>query len=861
MIKQLTFLIGYIALVGVSIAQPGGKVYTEKFLQSLRVPIGGIGTGDVLIGGRGNIEHVEVFNRPDRRRRLEKTFFALWLKKGTEAPVSKILEREIFPPYYESTHKYVAGLPRFRHAEFINNFPIAQWRLADEDIPLAISMEAFNPFIPLDVIHSSYPLIAFYWDFENNTTEPIEGSIVLNMENPIIAEEISNVYYQGEDLRGVRFIAREGADTNYQGSMFIGTTAADVDIQTHWFPGEWRDETHIFWDDFSEDGKIESKLSDWNTTYEPTAYNETTRRMASVLVHFSLEPGQQVRIPIYMAWYFPRREFRASEVFGIQEAAGKPFENAYAQPFADELDVLNEFRRRETDLHGLTVRFAEIIQASSYPESVIEALTTQAATLRTNLLQVTGEGNVHGFEGVLRNGWCCPGTCTHVWNYEQTLASLFPSLERKMREIEFLHNSFENGFQTHRSVLPIGDYWFDGPAAADGQMGTIVRAYREWKLSGDDEWLARLWPKIKKALEFAWYGPGEITEERFRFQESQMAWDPEKLGILSGVQHNTYDINFFGPSSMTTSIYLAALKASAEMAEAMGETGKSKEYLEVYRRGARITEDSLWNGSYFIQIIGDTQERSADKLEKVPAWQEVPATVKYQYGDGCLSDQLLGQYLAFISGLEYIMDTSKVKAAIKSVYDHNFIRPLRQFGNVQRVYGLNDEAGVVLCTWPHDNRPALPFVYSDEIWTGVEFQVAASLIYAGFVKEGLEIVKAVQNRYDGFKRNPFEHDESGVHYARAMASWSLLLAMSGIDYDATAHSLSFDPKMAGSHFSTFWSTGKAWGQFEIENGKAVLSVTFGELELKRFELKGEKVEPFEQPFSLVAGERLVLNLN
>ncbi|MCB0629730.1 MAG: GH116 family glycosyl hydrolase [Saprospiraceae bacterium] len=491
---------------------------------------------------------------------------------------------------------------------------------------------------------------------------------------------------------------------------------------------------------------------------------------------------------------------------------------------------------------------------SSYPESVIEALTTQAASIRTNLIQHTSAGNVHGFEGVLTTGWCCPGTCTHVWNYEQALASLFPSLEPKMRGIEFLHNTFDNGFQTHRSVLPIGDYWFNGPAAADGQMGSIVRAYREWKLSGDKEWLSRLWPKIKKALEFAWYGPGTVSEERYKFQESQTVWDPDKRGILTGRQHNTYDINFYGPSSMTTSVYLAALKAGAEMAEVMGETDKAREYRVVYESGVKLTEEMLWNGDYFIQIIGDDPEQD-EHTEYQPAGADDSAIPKYQYGNGCLSDQLLGQYLAFISGLGYILDEEKTNKAIKAVYDHNFIRPLRDFANVQRVYGLNDEGGVVLCTWPKGNRPLLPFVYSDEIWTGVEFQVATSLINAGFVEEGLEIVAAVQDRYDGFKRNPFEHNESGVHYAWAMASWSLLLALSGVHYDGTTHHLSFAPKMNNDDFSTFWSTAQAWGELVIKDDRAILTVTYGELMLNKLTINHFGEVTFRGIKTLRAGDQ------
>jgi uncharacterized protein (DUF608 family) len=824
-----------------------GKIYTDRQLLSLRVPVGGIGTGNILVGGRGNIEYVEVFNRPDRRRRLEKTFFAIWCRRGEGKPTAKILERELFPPYGETTHKYVAGLPRLQHAEFDNQFPLHRWRFEDPAIPLNLSLEVFSPFIPLDVERSSYPLVAFYWELDNPTVESVTGSIVFSMENPIVGEAIANVHFRADAIQGVRFTANRAEAINYQGSLLMGTSAADTEIQTHWSPGQWRDETHLFWDDFSDDGSIESRLSDWQTTYKPTSYNETTRRMASVLAHFSLAPGQKTRIPFYLAWYFPKRAFRESEVFGIQEAAGRPFANAYSLRFEDERDVLAHYLQQEEALHRLSARFGGVLHRSTYPESVRESLATQAATLRTHLIQVTGQGDVHGFEGVADDGWCCPGTCTHVWNYAQTLASLFPALERRIREIEFFHDTFENGFQTHRSVLPLGDYWFDGPAAADGQMGTIVRVYREWKLSGDNEWLATLWPRIKRALEFAWYGPGTVQDARFKYQERQVAWDPNRSGVLSGRQHNTYDINFFGPSSMTTSIYLAALKAAAEMAVAMKDEAAAQAYLEVYRRGVCRTEDTLWNGSYFVQIIEGNS--TGDRIPK------------YQYGDGCLSDQLLGQYLAFVSGLGYILDPLKVDTATKAIYDNNFIRSLRSFANVQRVYGLNDESGVVLCTWPKGNRPALPFVYSDEIWTGVEYQVAASLIYTGHVQEGLAIVEAVQARHDGYKRNPFEHNESGVHYARALAAWSLLLSLSGIEYDGTVNHLSFAPKLKSVPFSTFWSTGHAWGSLLIEDDRLALTVEYGTLILRQFELKGRIRRSYTPARQWNASDRLILVLN
>ncbi len=837
------------------------KIFKDQDLQAIRIPVGGVATGDILVGGRGNIEHIEVFNRPDRIRRLEKTFFSLWVKEEGKSPKVTLLERELFPPFPDATHNYAWGLPRMSEARFINNYPQLLWQFKDDAIPLDISLQILNPIIPLDFESSNYPVCRFCWKIKNPTDKSIEASLALNMENPIEAERIITEYIKNEDIEGVRFFPEgDNVPVNYQGSFIIGTPADGAEIQTHWYPGTWRDETHIFWDDFSDDGHIEIKKDRWVTAYKKTSYNESTNRMSTVLVPFNLKPGEELSIAFYSSWYFPKRIFNKGEVFGKEEAQGKIFENYYAKRFTSATDVLSQFLQNEKEILGKSQAFAEVMRNSSYPNYVIEALNTQVATLASPLIQVTADGEVHGFEGVGDNGWCCPGTCTHVWNYEQALASLYPSLERKMREIEFLHNTFNDGFQVFRSIIPTGNYWFDGPAAADGQMGTIARVYRDWKLSGDNEWLAKLWPNIKKSLEFAWTGSGAPSREKVGAR--QAAWDPGKTGLLSGEQHNTYDINFYGPCSMTSSTYLAALKAGSEMALAMREKKKAKEYLEVFEKGSRLLADSLWNGEYFIQIIVD-QPGLYGEHQLSPPDSQGKRIPKYQYGDGCLADQLLGQYLAFNAGLGYIADKEKVNRALESVYKYNFFESLREFSNVQRVYGLNDEAGVVLCTWPHGNQPLLPFVYAQEIWTGVEYQVAASLIYSGKVKEGLRVVEAVQDRHNGSKRNPFEHNESGVHYARALSSWSVLLALSGIEYDGVTKELSFSPKINLSNYSSFWSTDSAWGEIVINNNEAKLEVIHGTLSLQKLTIQDEnagssKTRIYKNGKTVKEGEVLVL---
>jgi hypothetical protein len=305
---------------------------------------------------------------------------------------------------------------------------------------------------------------------------------------------------------------------------------------------------------------------------------------------------------------------------------------------------------------------------------------------------------------------------------------------------------------------------------------------------------------------------------------------------------------------MAGSLYLAALKASVEMAEAVGEEEKAREYQQIYKEGSKKYDSLLWNGEYFIQTV-DVMEglvvpehlRSPAKEcvdpeckgkespgGKKEALEGADTFPKYQYGEGCLSDQLLGQYLAHVVGLGYVLDKEHVDKAMASIFRYNFRKRLDGFSNVQRVYALNDEAGLLLCSWPKGNRPALPFVYSDEVWTGIEYQVAASLIYSGHIDEGLAIVKAVRDRHRGFNRNPWDEFECGHHYARAMASWAVLLALSGYQYDGIEHFMAFSPKIQKENFKTFWSSGDAWGSFRMESNRSKITVEHGHLKIHTF---------------------------
>ena len=816
-------------------------IFADNYLPSIEFPIGGIGTGNVMLGGRGDIKHIEFFNAPNRNELPpELTFFCLWVQEDGGAPIAKVLERELFPPFlnpFGQPRQQLIGLPRFPQAEFQGEYPFAKVRLFDQQLPLDIELEAFNPFIPLDPENSGLPVAIFNWRVLNKSEKPVEVSIAFNMSNLIKSKrdgEFSygrnlNQFIERQAYRGILMTAeRAHPDSTDYAELAILTTEKEINGQTHWYRGGWWDNAHIFWDDFRDDGQLQP-VSDAN------ASPDRRTDVATILVHFKLAPGAHKCVPFYLCWYVPNRRTDIHFALGHIESTKRIFKNYYATRYKSVLEVADFLIQNIETLTGATRLYHDIVFQSTYPDFVKDAITANTAVLKTNLLMRVANGDLHGFEGLGNDFGCCAGTCTHVWNYAQTLASLFPTLAQNARKTAFLHDTFENGFQAHRSVFPLGDYWFDGPPAADGQMGNIVRVYREWKNSGDMNFLKQLWPQVKAALEFAWRGVGEISD-KFAWQKNSLhaPWDPDQDGIIEGRQHNTYDIDFYGSNSMIGSLYLAALKAASEMALAVGESEKAKEYDQIYQSGRKQFEELLWNGEYYIQKIEVMPGLTIPDRLQSPPDENGKIIPKYQYGNGCLSDQLLGQYLAHISGLGYLLDQAQVKSALASIFRHNFVETLRNFHNVQRVYGLNNEGGLMTCTWPRGNRPALPFVYADELWTGIEYQAAASMIYSGLVAEGLKVVETVRKRYAGWNRNPFAEIESGRFYARSLASWSVLLALSGFQYDGIQQTISFAPKINKNDFYTFWSGGNGWGSFQLKGKHLQFKLEYGGLKLRAF---------------------------
>lgn len=763
--------------------------------------LGGIGTGNITLGSRGELKDFEVFNTPGKGNLFPYTFFALHVNNGKEGSArfvrTRVLEGPIQPPHNRS-HGYdssqLAGLPRFKASTMRAEYPLCSIRFEDGGLPLSVELDALTPFIPLDDEDSALPVAILTYRVKNTGDEPVFVSVAGSMANmcgfkgygffnyvQYASDSVNNAVREGE-LTGVAYEALPGEDGKRIETTFSLTTShPQASLKPNWYLGAWYDGAQDFWDDFSSDGLLEDRQE--AASQDQQILFQARQRVGSVAPYQHLAPGEEADFTFYLTWHIPQRELT-----WWQGRTNPPppalTRNYYSLRFDDALQVARYTYANREWLVGLSLDFHKAFFDSSLPKEVLDAASANITVLRSTTCFRIGDGNFFGWEGCFSQEGCCDGNCTHVWNYAQTLAHLFPRLEQNMRRNEFLTETDAEGAMNFRARIRLQDEKWTLPPAIDGQCGSIVRLVRDWRIAGDDQLLKDLGPTALRALDYA------ISH-----------WDRDGDGLPDSSQHNTYDIEFYGINPLSATVFLAALKAGAVIAGQLGDEKKKRQYTGLFELASQKAVQAMFNGEYYVQRL--------DKVDEHP----------YQHGLGCLSDQLFGQFLAHQAGLGYVLPKEHVTSALLSIVRYNFRESLEEHESVQRCFALQDEPGLLLCSWPKGGRPRFPFVYSNEVWTGIEYQVAASLIKEGLVEEGLKLVKAARSRHDGYKRNPFDEVECGHHYARSMASWALVPAYSGFEH--TPDGLRIKPQGEQKDFRCFYSTGTQWGscrQWRDEDG-------------------------------------------
>lgn len=794
------------------------KTYRKDNTERIAFPLGGIGAGSISISGNGIFSDPEINNRPCREALCDCSGFAVRAEKDGQTVDCRMLCGDRFSDLsgtargaYGFGEGLYAGFRHFDDTVFEAEFPFARIKLSDSTFPAKAVIEAFNPFIPSNDRDSSIPVALFNVTLTNTSEEALVFTVMQNMSNMLDSNGL-NVYGESGNLKYITMnSSEEDISSPKYGNITVATDSEDTSHIDYWFRGKWFDRTTMFKNDLIAPGKLKNRIY----TEPPTSGRDT----CTLAARASLAPGESKSFRFSVSWYVPNAECHL-DMFGSDYS----YKNYYSTVFGSSLEVASYCFENRERLYGDTKLFADRLYNSSLPSEVLEAIGANIAILKSSACLRLEDGSFWAWEGVNRNAGSCEGTCQHVYNYAYALAFLFPELEKKLRSNEAEACLESNGCMHFRMALDL-KHGSNFRACADGQMGFVIKCYREWKLSGDNEWLRQIWPSVKACLEYAWSN------------ENPDKWDPEKSGVMTGRQHHTLDVELFGAYSWLTGMYHAALTAAAKMADFLGEADKAREYIEICENGKKILDTEAFNGEYFVQLTDVTDKSlitaftgSSDN-DTAYYWEESLKQSKYQIENGCEIDQVLAAWHSDLCGIGEIFDFGHRKSALKAIYKYNFLK-MHDLLNPCRVFACNDEKGVVMCTWPDGVRkPDIPIPYSEECMTGFEYAAAANMLQCGMEKEALEIVREIRYRYDGKRRNPFAELECGASYGRAMASYSFIPIYSGFIFDLPNNTIGFKPLRSGKYF---WSVSGAWGTVECNESEWKLTVDYGELKLKHF---------------------------
>ena len=748
------------------------KVYSGKALAACQMPVGGIGAGGFSICGDGTFRRWMIHD--GKPVQVPDTYFSIRAKASTAAAGQGL---------------HAGG--GFKSIEFRGEFPIAYHTFRDGLVPVSVSMETFSPFIPLNEKDSALPLVFFFITVENAGKEPVEVTLAGTAQNAVGRlsgdkdggpASVDNKGYGGNinaPLSSGRWAGVEMTQKDKPGSMVLVAAGPGAQALRPWT------DRSSFNEAFGT-----GNASAATGPSEPSPAGKTVN--AAIAVPFTLKPGETRTVPFLLAWHLPGAP-RSSHM--------------YENWFTTAADVCKYADTNFDRLTGETRLFHDTFFASTLPYYVLDRVSSQCSTLTTRVVNWTKSDNVYGWEGL----GCCHGGCTHVWNYEQTLAYLFPALERKMREMNLGPGLQPDGGVFNRFTQADAP-WANGNEgpASDGHASTLSKAYREWRLSADDAWLKRQYPAVKKAMEY-WI----------------KRWDgPDEDGVARARQFNTYDTEVVGPNTFVGSQYLAALRAAEEMAKVCGNEESAKRWHAIFEKGSAAYAAECWDDQYkyFVQRIPEGQ-RAAD------------------YGNACFVDQVLGQWWALVNELGYVLPKDKVDAALSAIWKWNMVGDMSLYKyhyERPRIFIWDKGKGLLMCLWPRGDYITQPILYREEVWTGCEYHAAASMIWEGMVPEGLAVVKAIHERYTDGVRNPWNEIECGDHYARAMSSWSVLLALQGGSCVGPRGKLGFDPRLAPEKHKSFFSAAEGWGSFsqqrEGKTQKNELGLAWGRLRLAELSL-------------------------
>ncbi|MDQ8180265.1 GH116 family glycosyl-hydrolase [Pelagicoccus sp. SDUM812005] len=808
-------------LANPELTDPGRtQVYEGERLTAINFIVGGIGAGGIQFNGKAEPAIWQIACNYEEHR-VEDSFLAVRAQAAGGKPVVRALQTEP-----------VGAFQAMSSLKFEGEYPFAKYRFEESELPVEVELEVFNPFIPMDLKSCAIPCAIYTVKATNRSSRKATVDVLAAQKNALGFDEGKGGRFGRNQNAVVKkgdatflHMTRDGVDDS---DMVLMSQASGVSSVAEW------DSLSELHDRFAAKGKLQgppqSKLS-------PSGRSVN----GALAAPLELAAGETKSVTFALAWYFKDGEHGQGKRGPALEGEGraKPgkwlrYGQNYTNWWPSALGVAEDLQKNLASLTARTRRFHDTFYASKLPVWLLDRMSSQLAVLRSQTCWWSEDGYFGAWEGCNADAGCCGGNCTHVWHYAQGHARLLPELGRKMREQDY-SMQLENGLTPYRHTNTAG--------AADGFYGTILNTYREHLCSPDSGWLKSLWPKVKKGMDW-----------------SIDYWNPSRDGFMETVQHNTLDGDIMGCSSWIGSLYLSALEAAARMADLMGEPDAAAEYRRIRESGKKLQNESLWNGEYYIQEVGE--KRIQDYL------------------DGCHIDQILGEWWADQIDIDRNFPPERSRRAMESLLKYNFRADFHGQSLKPRQYCEVDDGGMKMITWPKDPQPIPGMKYGDEVMTGFEYGAAVSMIQNGMLKEGLMVIKIISDRYDGrlrtegvsnvrngpwgYSGNPFGDDECGKFYGRSLSVWSALLALQGFSYDGPAGRIGFRPVLNPEDHASFFTAAEGYGLFsqKVDRKKltASLELSEGTLRLSEIALASLGASPAKSAEVTLAGKTVKARL-
>jgi len=830
---------------------PLAEEYTALDRVRSGIAHGGIGTGSVELRKDGQFYNWSIFNNqalstgplfqlrtnPLDSWRESLQFFIVRYQEDGKEPKLKLLQlnQSLTEGAMESIDYYYPWMSAVERIEYSARFPYTWMTFTDPEMPLKIELEAFSPFIPNDVKNSSLPGVYFNFKITSLSDKNVKVMLLASQRN-LAGYDVTEKYFIGKPVEkpGYKFFEQAVGGMDTTASSFGQMGMASVSDSSTYYIG-W-EHKHPYYEYLVVDEKLRNINDAGNRNKIDkisgkmrgnfSSGSKDQRMFSSIAISKTLSPKTTLENSFIMTWFFPnnygsinnRGEGKKELDYSSDQKLTKLTGNYYANYFGSATDVADYMVKEQKSLTAKTKKFMDDMYQSDIDLFVLDQINSQLNTLITSTV-LTKDMKFGIREGMTEDKSWGPNNTLDVALYGSIMTiSLFPELQKSAmrchRNIQTAKGEINHGLGFDLDYNQNGTWGVYDRIDLPGNY--IQMVLRDYFLTNDTAYLNEMWPSVKKAIDYVLAGKDKNKDLM-----------PEMNGIMC-----SYD-NFpmYGLSSYIQSQWVCSLSAAAIAAVKMGDKAAKKKYTAIAQSGSTLMDKYLWNGKYF-RLSNDYDSTTGNKGAD----------------EGCLTDQIIGQWIAHQCGLPYLFKKENVKTALENIMDLSY----------KPDFGLRN------CSWPQ--YPGIFPIQETDLWvdqantcwTGVELAFASFLIYEGLVKEGYDVIRTVDNRYR--KANLyFDHQEFGGHYFRPMAAWGIINAILGLEINCGTYT--FDPKLTQDSFTLFFAFPGGTAHYIKSAGNIEIKVLSGEWKYNKLVLRntGMHSATASDKKSVTEGNSIVFN--